>query len=208
MGITIHYKGKLNDPAEIDAVVDFVQQRAVAQGWSWTHINDNWEDEVDAQLIHTSKSDLDLTGNAGLKGFSLDIDPQCESVPLLFDSFGYLRSIASFYDPESVQNGDTIAVKTQFATSKAHIQIVELLRELKQRFIADLEVMDEGGYWETKDSSELEKNMTGLKKNIDFLYDALQSEHCKGLRDLPPEELAEEIERMLSKSPEDREDQD
>ncbi|MFO7802022.1 MAG: hypothetical protein R6V55_06990 [Desulfovermiculus sp.] len=44
--------------------------------------------------------------------------------------------------------------------------------------------------------------MTGLKKNIDFLYDALQSEHCKGLRDLPPEELAEEIERMLSKSPE------
>ena len=208
MGITIHYKGKLNDPAEIDAVVDFVQQRAVAQGWSWTHINDNWEDEVDAQLIHTSKSDLDLTGNAGLKGFSLDIDPQCESVPLLFDSFGYLRSIASFYDPESVQNGDTIAVKTQFATSKAHIQIVELLRELKQRFIADLEVMDEGGYWETKDSSELEKNMTGLKKNIDFLYDALQSENCKGLRDLPPEELAEEIERMLSKSPEDREDQD
>ena len=68
--------------------------------------------------------------------------------------------------------------------------------------------MDEGGYWETKDSSVLEKNMTGLKKNIDFLYDALQSEHCKGLRDLPPEELAEEIERMLSKNPLDREDQD
>jgi hypothetical protein len=208
MGITIHYKGKLNDPAEIDAVVDFVQQRAVAQGWSWTHINDDWEAEVDAQLVHTSKGHQNLTGNAGLKGFSLDIDPQCESVPLLFDSFGYLRSISSFYDPESVQNGDTIAVKTQFATSEAHIQIVELLRELKQRFIADLEVMDEGGYWETKNSSVLEKNMTGLKKNIDFLYDALQSEHCKGLRDLPPEELAEEIERMLSKSPEDREDQD
>jgi hypothetical protein len=208
MGITIHYKGKLNDPAEIDAVVDFVQQRAVAQGWSWTHINDDWEAEVDAQLVHTSKGHQNLTGNAGLKGFSLDIDPQCESVPLLFDSFGYLRSISSFYDPESVQNGDTIAVKTQFATSEAHIQIVELLRELKQRFIADLEVMDEGGYWETKNSSVLEKNMTGLKKNIDFLYDALHSEHCKGLRDLPPEELAEEIERMLSKSPEDREDQD
>jgi len=208
MGITIHYKGKLNDPAEIDTVVDFVQQRAVAKGWSWTHIDDDWEAEIDAQLVHTSKGHQDLTGNAGLKGFSLDIDPKCESVPLLFDSSGYLRSIASFYDPESVQNGDTIAVKTQFATSEAHIQIVELLRELKQRFIADLEVMDEGGYWETKDSSELEKNMTGLKKNIDFLYDALQSEHCKGLRDLPPEELAEEIERMLSKGPVDGEDQD
>lgn len=208
MGITIHYKGKLNDPAEIDAVVNFVQQRAVAKGWSWTHIDDDWEAEVDAQLVHTSKGHLDLTGNAGLKGFSLDIDPQCEAVPLLFDSSGYLRSIFSFFDPDSAQEGDTIAVKTQFATSEAHIQIVELLRELKQRFIADLEVMDEGEYWETKDRALLEKKMAGLKRNIDFLYDALQSEHCKGLRDLPPEELAEEIERMLSKSPVDREDQD
>ncbi len=204
MGITIHYRGKLNDPAEIDAVTDIVQQRAVAKGWSWTHIDDDWDAEVDAQLVHTSKGHLELTGHAGLKGFSLDIDPKCEVVPLLFDSSGYLRSIFSFFDPGSARDGDTIAVKTQFAPPEAHIQIIELLRELKQRFIADLEVMDEGEYWETEDRDLLERKMAGLQGHIDFLSDALRSEHCKGLRGLPPEELAREIERMLGRSTEDQ----
>ncbi|MFO7876402.1 MAG: hypothetical protein R6U55_07485 [Desulfovermiculus sp.] len=204
MGITIHYRGKLNDPAEIDAVTDIVQQRAVAKGWSWTHIDDDWDAEVDAQLVHTSKGHLELTGHAGLKGFSLDIDPKCEVVPLLFDSSGYLRSIFSFFDLGSARDGDTIAVKTQFAPPEAHIQIIELLRELKQRFIADLEVMDEGEYWETEDRDLLERKMAGLQGHIDFLSDALRSEHCKGLRGLPPEELAREIERMLGRSTEDQ----
>ncbi|MDZ7759648.1 MAG: hypothetical protein U5L00_05280 [Desulfovermiculus sp.] len=208
MGTTIHYKGRLNDPAEIDAVTDFVQQRAVAKGWSWTHIDDDWDVEVDAQLVHTSEGHLELTGHAGLKGFSLDIDPKCEAVPLLFDSSGNLRSVFSFFDPGSAEEGDTIAVKTQFAPPEAHMQIIELLRELKRRFMVDLEVMDEGEYWETQDPALLEKKMAGLQRHIDFLSDALQSEHCKGLRNLPPEELAREIERMLDKGTEDQDDQD
>lgn len=208
MGITIHYRGKLNDPEEIDAVVDFVQHMAAAKGWSWTQIDDDWDAEVNAQLVHTSKGHLELTGNAGLKGFSLDIDPNCEPVPLLFDCSGLMRSFFSFSADCSAENNNTIAVKTQFASAEAHIQLVELLKELKQRFIADLKVMDEGEYWQTKDRALLEKNMAKLKGRIDFLSEALQSEHCKGLRDLPPEKLAREMERILGRSIEKGEDQD
>lgn len=208
MGITIHYKGSLNDPADIDSVIDFVQQRAFAKGWDWTHMDDDWDDQVDAQLIHTQKGHMELRGNPGLKGFYLVIHPQCEAVPLLFDSSGNLRSIFSFFDPDSAQEGDTIAVKTQFAVPEAHVQIVELLRELKQRFMADLEVLDEGQYWETKDLALLKKKMAMLQMQIDFLSETLNSECCKGLRDLPPEELGREIERMLGRSPVDGEDQD
>ncbi len=76
---------------------------------------------------------------------------------------------------------------------------IELLKDLKERYIADLEVMDEGAYWETNDRNLLEKNLANLRQHIDFFSEALQSEHCKGLRDLTPEELANEIGRMLGK---------
>ena len=39
--------------------------------------------------------------------------------------------------------------------------------------------------------------------HMDFLSEALQSEHCKGLRDLTPEGIARKLEQMLGKGPED-----
>jgi hypothetical protein len=38
-----------------------------------------------------------------------------------------------------------------------------------------------------------------LKRHINFLSEALQSEHCQSLQQLPPEKLAQEFERMLGK---------
>lgn len=200
MGVTIHYKGRLNHPSQITEMVAHVQQWASARGWSWTHIDDDWDQERDAQLHHVGKGHIEIVGNAGLKGLSLDIDPDCEGVLLLFDASGRLRSPLAFCENSSTEEGETIAVKTQFAPPEAHIQIIELLKDLKEQYIADLEVMDEGKYWETNDRNLLEKQLANLRQHIDFLSEALQSEHCKGLRDLTPEELAKEIERMLGKT--------
>jgi len=38
-----------------------------------------------------------------------------------------------------------------------HMLIVTLLRHLKERYIRDLEVSDEGGYWETMDLERLKQ---------------------------------------------------
>ena len=206
MGITIHYRGRLNDPSEVDAVLGFVQQMAVAKGWSWTYIDD-WDGGADAQAARAAEDNPEIADNTALKGFVLEVDSKCEAVPLLFDASGYLRSPFSFSGSCSAVKGDTIAVKTQFAAPEAHIQIVDLLMELKYRHIADLEIMDEGEYWETNDRALLEKNMDKLKMHMDFLSEALQSEHCKGLSDLTPEGIARKLEQMLGKGTEDEEEQ-
>ena len=42
-----------------------------------------------------------------------------------------------------------VSVKTQFDSPDTHIWIIGLLKYLKKRYIANLEVRDEGEYWET-----------------------------------------------------------
>jgi hypothetical protein len=76
---------------------------------------------------------------------------------------------------------------------------VELLSGLKKEFMPDLEVMDEGGYWEHRDRGSLRKKMEFLGRAIDLLGDALANDRLSPEAAEDPEILATRIERLARK---------
>lgn len=197
MGITIHYSGRLNDPGLIMELISEMRVLAESRGWAYKVFDDDWTVEADAHMRHKADGGFEIKGNLGLKGIILKVHPDCEDFPLLFDSKGHMRSFPGSAWGKSGEKGRSIFVKTQFSPPEVHILIVGILQKLKKNFVANLEVSDEGEFWETGDRNVLEQKMYYLRHRIDFLSDTLNSEQLLDLQGLPPEQQADRIERML-----------
>lgn len=70
---------------------------------------------------------------------------------------------------------EVIHTKTQFAGPDTHITFMKLLRYLKGKYFAELEIDDEGLYWETEDEkvllSQFAKYNIALKSVTEALSD-------------------------------------
>jgi hypothetical protein len=80
----------------------------------------------------------------------LSIVEDCDPVRLEFDSDPYVQEFT----------------KTQFAGAQVHMKILELLKSLKPLF-RDLNVEDEGEYWETGNLQRLAEHMNCVQKAIE-----------------------------------------
>ena len=87
-------------------------------------------------------------------------------------------------------------VKTQYGPIEGHVALVELFTALKNEFMPDLEVIDEGGYWEHRDLAELKQKTEFLGKAIRMLEDAIASDSLSPEAAEDPEILATRIERL------------
>jgi hypothetical protein len=76
--------------------------------------------------------------NGPVNGWIVEIMEGCEPMFLLFDRDGRTRHSCT----------------TRFASAEAHMGIIHLLEALAPSF-AELDVADEGGYWETRDAGLL-----------------------------------------------------
>ncbi|MDZ7262450.1 MAG: hypothetical protein ONB05_10140 [candidate division KSB1 bacterium] len=141
-----------------------------------------------------------IEGHIPLRGIIIQVDPKNESLDLLFDPQGNLSSFMLEilkHDGTLPMDHNWVFVKTQFGTVDSHIAIVKLLRYLKQKYIPDLEVHDEGEYWETGDKERLMGNRAFLFAKMAQFEKALSSIEIEG--DFTPEELIEKIEEALRK---------
>src|SRR5207249_1774461 len=141
MGITIHYRGRLADLTRIedfeDRVLDFALEiGGLAQIW---------------------RSHADTEPERMVRGILLNLAPGQETTSLLFSPEGWLIGMTDIEDAERglLKEAPRCFVKTQFGPLEGHVAIVEMFTALKQEFLPDLEVTDEGGYWETHDLAEL-----------------------------------------------------
>jgi len=66
-----------------------------------------------------------------------------------------------------------VSVKTQFAKPEAHIAVVKTLAAIQERYICDLEVDDEGGYWRSQDLRELLRKRGFVEKAVENMAGAL-----------------------------------
>ena len=80
----------------------------------------------------------------------------CEHVVFEFDREGHIQS----------------SCKTQYAGADIHIAVVDLLRTVAPHF-RDLEVYDEGRYWETQDVRTLIGSLEMLDKALSHVADRL-----------------------------------
>lgn len=160
MGVTIQYRGKISDKRIIFQLIEEVEDIAKTEGWLYQTLNENWAMEPTAKLESSEGPGIQIVGHTGLKGLRFQPHPECESVWLFFNYAGILTTpfrVALDAEEHYPKRKSWVSTKTQFSTLATHVKIINLFRYLKKKYIHDLELMDETGYWETADLQVLEK---------------------------------------------------
>jgi hypothetical protein len=143
LGITIHFEGKLRNERCLSEAVPIAEEYANKLKWPWETI-----DEVEVTLPRVrDEKDWDYTGP--VRGIALFPHEDCEPVRLQFDSDLYVQEYT----------------KTQFAGPEIHIAVVTLLRSLEPLF-EQLEIVDEGEYWDGSDAQRLRSLIDGCNEAI------------------------------------------
>lgn len=184
MGITVHYRGSL---ANLDRIVDF-EDRVLDLAL-----------ELGGQgRIWRSKAKENPRGM--VRGILLNLCPGQETTSLLISPEGWLVNL---FNVEDAENG-TLAeppycfVKTQFGTIEGHVALIEMLTLLKREFLPDLEVTDEGEYWETRNLDTLVAKFKQLEAAMDAMTENLEKFPLTDEAAEDPEILAKRVERIAN----------
>jgi len=201
MGITIHYRGKLDDLARLENLCNELADIAEWMGWKSQRLDDDWSELPDARLVYGSDI-TEIKGNLALKGIMIEPEAKLEDIEFYFDCDGNLRSIMNTVlicegslKPEAAWN----FVKTQFAGPDIHIWVIGLFKHVKKHYMSKLEVVDDGEYWETGNRKTLEQKMRFIDSKIKLLSTELSSERFGNLSGLSADEIADIIEEILVK---------
>ena len=199
MGVTIYYRGTIDDTKMVEKLTDEMEDFAQSLGWKTKRWEEDWSKPNTARFSN-SKRQFRILGHAPLRGITLYPHQHCESFCLTFDPDGSLVDIAgmAMRAEKGEKRGESgSSTKTQFAPIETHITIVKLLQFVKRRYVTNLEVYDDGGYWETGDVYELERRIGSINRAMDILESALAGNNSRLAAAKSPEELAEAIERII-----------
>ncbi len=175
MGITIHYKGSLNEGLERAKIIEIITDIARAADWSIEEINDQEKD---------------------LRGVILGVHEKCEPFPFLFDSYNQMRSVfwlIGVAEPDE----RWIFTKTQYGGIEPHIVTIKFLEFMKNNYIADLEVEDETEYWKHRDPQILKQKFAQMNFILDSFAKMLESADLNG--DTNIETIVKKIEEVSMK---------
>ena len=183
MGITIHYRGTIDDLTLVDQFENRVLDMAFAVGGRAT--------------IWRSYADHDP--ERMVRGLLLDIAPGQETVSLLLSHEGQL--INSF-EIEAAEKGplpqpSTCFVKTQFGGVEAHVALVHLLSALKENYFRDLNVEDESGYFENRDVKALQQKIEETNKMLEKIAEGVNRYGLSPEAAEDPDIVAARIERIV-----------
>jgi hypothetical protein len=202
VGVSIHYRGHLNDATQLPVLSDELADIADAMGWQSTRLEDDWAEPANARL-EGSRNGGRIDGHLGLKGVQITPRLEGESLSFFFDREGALRSpmstvliLEGTLKPEHAW----MSIKTQFLSPEIHTWIIGLLKYLKKRYISDLEVSDEGMYWETDDINVLRDKMDLIDAKIKFISDELSVSRFGDVTSLSAAQIALRIELLLRDS--------
>ena len=181
MGVTIHYKGKLNSEDLIDPFCEEMEDIARSMEWEYNRFDfDKSKDEIP------------------LKGLIIKPHKSAEPLQFMIDKSGNLRNVflVKWLNDEN-ESSFFNHIKTQFAPFDVHIAVIKLLKYLQQKYMLSLEVWDEGDYWQTGDAVLLKEKMDFLNEKMDQIKNVLHSiEFEEGSS---AESVADKIEEILKK---------
>jgi len=203
MGVTIHYRGKMDDPERVQDLQRELADIAKSMGWEHSLLDDDWTVPPDAALVH-EQGLATIIGHLGLKGISLLPGDDGEPLSFFIDATGRIRSIMDMIlqgEDRTAPDNAWVSMKTQFLSPDSHAWIVGLLKYLQKRYFSDLQVNDEGGFWETGDRATLEAKMRLLNEKMDQLKMDFATESLGDLSGLSAEEIATRIEDFLKDLP-------
>ena len=169
MGVTIHYHGALDDPAQLDAALAMLREECERRGWSYRYL------DIEARGPHETYTFRDVPGplpgwtdtiteteivelDTHWRGLAIEPDSKCETLLMMFDECDARLMMLFSYGEGSSSVMYSLSVKTQFALPEIHAAICEVLHRLqdefgRQKFI----VNDESSYFDTQDMDALLK---------------------------------------------------
>ena len=149
---TIHYEGKLADPAKKEAFLDEIRMFAERMSFRITEIEE------------PTLSGVVLGGWKGM-----------EPIPFIFDSEGVLHSFFEvlLHDAEF---GTIVSVKTHYAGVQGHVGLCRLLRHVQTAYMPGLKVADESEFWQHQDEAALKAYFARLDRFADAFVDHLQND--------------------------------
>ncbi|AZO29679.1 hypothetical protein [Mesorhizobium sp. M1B.F.Ca.ET.045.04.1.1] len=143
MGVAIHFEGQLPGEREYAALLQEVEAFAVIRGWPVRKI-----EEVEMALTRMiDEREVDYVGQ--VTGIKVLPHPRSDPLRFEFDRNLFMQQYC----------------KTQFAGSDTHIEVIELLCKVAPLF-DKFDVFDEGGYWESRDRSILQRNLDTVEAMI------------------------------------------
>lgn len=182
MGLTIHYRGTLDEMSCVEEFEDTFVRLAFAIGGKpriyRSFANDNSGRVIRGVLINVAQ---------GVDTLSLLLSPEGHFIPLF--------EIESAKQAP-VEQPPYCFVKTQYGTPLSHVCVVLLLKTIRERFAANLEVIDEGGYWETSDFQALVRQQVFLNETIETFSAKLSQFSLTAEAAEDPEIVAARIERI------------
>lgn len=202
MGITIFAWGEIDRIEDIGRLIDDVKAVAGENSWSSRIIDDDFAAQPNAVLTHREDDKTAvIEGSLGLKGIIVNPGPGSEPLSLLFDRSGTLTDLMQqlFWIERSRQGERFTICKTQFAGIDSHIRIIELLSRLKEKYITNLTVSDEGAYWETRDRRILAEKRVFLGRCLRHAERVIGSIDVSSDDARNPEALADRIEQAFRK---------
>lgn len=204
MGITIYAWGKIDRIRDVPRLVEDVKEIAGESKWAYRILDDDLDAQPNAVLFGQGPdgSAAAIEGSLGLKGIIVSPDPGTEPLFILFDRSGTLTDLMQqlSWVHSNGQSERFMSCKTQFGCIDSHIGIIELLASLKEKYITDLIVNDEGAYWETRDRRILAEKRIALGhclRHTDRVIGNIEPSG-DGVRD--PETLAARIEQAFLKA--------
>ena len=182
MGITIHYRGAIADLDRIEDFEDRVLDLALELGGQ----------------AHIWRTAADKDPSRVVRGVILELCPGQETTSLLISPEGWLINLTEIEDAENGKLAEMpwCFVKTQFGTLEGHVALVEMFAALKAEFFPDLEVQDEGGYWETRDVNALAQKMAFLRAAIEQFRQGIQQHGLTSEAAEDPEILVARLVRV------------
>lgn len=199
MGVTIHYRGSLNQKTQIHHFIEEVQDICESMDWDYNIMDEDWDKTPKVEIADRDEKSIQLGGHASLKGIIFKPNEECERVVLTFNREGTLNSIINIaMGHEAEEDGfPWVFTKTQFAGVEAHISIIKLLKYLKSKYISNLEVIDEGNYWDTGDSSQVSSRIQVINNAMDAIEKGLAELGDRS--ELTHEQIMDKIQEIMSK---------
>jgi len=182
MGLTIHYSGKLRNPASIPSLIAEAVDIAKSMQWPYEIIEPLPDVPVQGVLISPTERCEPLWLTFHEEGFMCN--------PILYD---YVKEVEGKGIPADAEQW--LFTKTQYAGVEVHMALIRLLRYLSQQYFERFECHDESEYWETNDEMLCRKRFGEYDRLLDMVGNALDAMQFEP--EESPESMAGKIEKML-----------
>ena len=190
MGLSIHYSGRINNYSFINVLVEEVQDICDSLNWDynvWSPNSSTVREETKDYTLHD------------LAGISISV-ADCETIFFTFLPDGRLSSPLNLLAQDAYPDKNmiySVATKTQYAGPDTHMALVKLIRYLQEKYFAELQVDDEGLYWETGDEKVLLSQFDKYNHALSVIKAALLN--FKSIPGESAQSLANRLEQLLVK---------